>query len=128
MELFDGFPVKIGFSGPDWELENCATLARLHPGTFEVPAPEEAALVALGDLLRLHFLVTDPEINPDANAPRAERMWVEVCAPMTNGLLRGHLTNQPKFISTLDPGDVIEFRWDHVAQVYVKTSDPRHSK
>ncbi len=54
-------------------------------------------------------------------------MWVEVCALPNNGVFRGHLTNRPAFISSVEPGDVIEFMWAHVARIYVKDGDPRHT-
>ena len=127
MEIFNGFPVKSGFSGPGWELEDCVAVAAAHPATFEVPSPDEAALAQAGDLLRLHFLITDPEVTSDPQNPRAERMWVEVCDLPGNGLFRGHLTNMPGFISSLEPGDVIEFKWRHVAQVYIGAGDPRYA-
>jgi len=126
LETFDGFPVKSDFVGPDWVLENCAAVALLHPETFEVPSTAEASLVRIGDLLRLHFLLTDPATASDPDTPRAERMWVEVCSLATDHVFRGHLTNRPVHISSLEPGDVIEFMWEHVAQVYVKSGDPRH--
>lgn len=126
METFDGFPVRSGFSGPDWRLENCAAMAAANPATFAVPSPDEARLVKRGDLLRLHFLITDPGVAADPQSPRAERMWVEVCDLPGNGLFRGHLTNLPGFIASLEPGDVIEFAWEHVAQVHVRVDDPRH--
>jgi hypothetical protein len=126
MEMYDGFPVRTGFSGLGWELEDCVAAARERPETFEVPSANEASLVKLGDLLRLHFLLTDPETTSDPESPRAERMWVEVCTLLDRGIFRGHLTNMPLFIPSLEPGDVIEFTWNHVAQVYVRTGDPRH--
>lgn len=123
MEMFDGFPFKSGFSGSGWKLENCVAVAAKHPTTFKVPSPDEAMLVQLGDLLRLHFLITDPELRSDPQNPRAERMWVEVCDLPGNGLFRGHLTNMPGFITSLEAGDVIEFMWEHVAQVYVEADN-----
>ena len=126
METFDGYPIRSGFSGQGWELENCASVAAAHPATFEVPSPDEAGLVQVGDLLRLHFLITDAATISDPRSPRAERMWVEVCEVPGNGVFRGHLTNEPAFIPSLEPGDVIEFAWEHVAQVYVKAGDPRY--
>jgi len=126
LETFDGFPVKRGFAGPDWALEDCAAVALRYPETFEVPASAEASLVRIGHLLRLHFLLTDPEAVSDPESPGAERMWVEVCSLADDGVFRGHLTNRPIYIASLEPGDVIEFMWKHVAQVYVTTDDPRH--
>lgn len=116
MEMFDGYPVKSGFSGPDWELEDCASVAVSHPKTFKVPSLQEAPLVEIGDLLRLHFVITNL-VTSDPENPRAERMWVEVCQLAESGVFRGHLTNQPMYIDSLEPGDVIEFKWEHVAQV-----------
>jgi hypothetical protein len=124
--MFDGYPLKRGFSGPDWRLEDCVAIALANPDTFEVLATTEAELTQLGDLLRLHFLITDPALVQDPAGPRAERMWVEVCDLPGNGLFRGHLTNTSALIASLEPGDVIEFAWQHVAQVYVKAGDPRH--
>ena len=121
---YDGFPVKSGASGPGWELEDCIACHRSEPDTFEIPKPEERDLVAEGQLLRLHFVITEPPQTPDP--PRAERMWVEVCDVLDTGAIRGHLTNEPAYIASLSPGDVIEFEWKHVAQVYVTQDDPRH--
>lgn len=100
--------------------------AQANPGTFKIPGPEEAALAKLGDLVRLHFLVTDDGTAEEETCPRAERMWVEICELRQGGLFRGHLTNEPAVIRSLQPGDVIEFEWRHVAQVYIPLSDPRH--
>ena len=119
---FNGFPIKPGFKGQDWELEDCKKAHQKSPQTFEIPSDEEEQLVKVGQLLRLHFL-TGSLTN---DIPRAERMWVEVCQLLEDGLYRGHLTNQPKFIDSLNPGDVIEFRWKHVAQIYITKEDPRH--
>ncbi|MFC3685647.1 DUF2314 domain-containing protein [Hydrogenophaga luteola] len=120
MEEFDGYPVRKGFHGDGWELEDCVAAAKESPKTFKVPSAKEAPLVEIGDNLRLHFVITDPEVKADPENPRAERMWVEVCRLEQDGVFLGHLTNQPVFIESLEPGDVIEFKWNHVAQVYVK--------
>jgi hypothetical protein len=125
METFDGFPVKRGFAGPDWELDNCTVAASRYPDKFKIPDAAEAALVRMGDMLRLHFTLTDPSSLANPDMPGAERMWVEVCSLAIDGVLRGHLTNQPAFIESLALGDVIEFTWEHVAQVYVRLDDPR---
>ena len=72
-------------------------------------------------------MMTNPEVARDQRSPRAERMWVEVCAMPDHGVPRGPRTNAPAFIPELGPGDVIEFRWRHVAQVHVRAGAPRHS-
>lgn len=125
MEEFDGYPIRAGFVGSDWTLEDCAATAAAHPRTFRVPAAAEAARVAIGDLLRLHFMITSPQVTADPRNPRAERMWVEVCRLAQDGVFWGHLTNEPAFIASLEPGDVIAFKWEHVAQVLVKDSGGR---
>jgi uncharacterized protein YegJ (DUF2314 family) len=121
METFDGYPVRKGFAGPDWRLEDCAVRSKESPDTFEAPSEDEQSLVKVGSLLRLHFMITDPELMADSQNPRAERMWVEVCDAIREGVFRGHLTNEPAFIQSLNQGDVIEFKWAHVAQVLVTT-------
>ena len=125
METFDGFPLKRGFAGPGWVLEDCTAAALRSPETFKIPDVAEAALVRIGDLLRLHFMLTDPSSVANPDVPRAERMWVEVCSLSPDKMFRGHLTNKPVYIDSLAPGDVIEFAWQHVAQVYVRKDDPR---
>lgn len=122
MEYFDGFPIKVNFHGQDWELDDCKIAHETYPDRFEVPEDSEKELVVIGSLLRLHFIVTDTD---EVNAPRAERMWVEVCK-IDGDIFYGHLTNEPAVIKSLDPGDVIQFQWNHVAQIYVKKDDPRH--
>lgn len=123
---YEGYPVKPGFAGPDWELEDCVACHSSSPDTFEIPSPEEESLVAVGHLLRLHFVITGEEPLRDPDCPRAERMWVEVCDVLESGIIRGHLTNEPVCIPSLCPGDVIEFEWRHVAQVYVTKDNPMH--
>lgn len=117
MEEFDGYPVRRGFAGPGWQLEDCEALAGRYPDTFKLPSKAARARARVGSLVRLHFIVTDPEVTAEPGNPRAERMWVEVCEMSGNGAMLGHLTNEPACIESLEPGDVIEFLWRHVAQV-----------
>lgn len=114
-EHFDDYPVRRGFSGDGWALEDCEGAARENPETFKRPNAAELDAISVGDLVRLHF-VLQGEAAADPDAPRAERMWVEVCKREADRWL-GHLTNQPGFIDALDPGDVIEFMPRHVAQL-----------
>ena len=124
MDFFDGYPVKEGFKGDGWELENCKLTHEANPESFEIPSSDEASLVKIGDLLRLHFTLTGPF---EKGVPRAERMWVEVCM-IQEDCFYGHLTNEPIAIDSLTPGDVIQFNWNHVAQIYIRAGDPRHSE
>lgn len=114
-EFFDDYPVRRGFSGDGWSLEDCEAAARQHPETFKRPTPKQIDAIAVGDLVRLHFVLQGP-MAEDPDAPRAERMWLEVCKREDDRWL-GHLTNEPGYIDTLDPGDVIEFLPLHVAQL-----------
>jgi len=117
MQEFDGYPVRSGLSGPGWELEDCEAVATRHVATFQIPSRVALSSMRVGDLARLHFVITATEVVADARNPRAERMWVEVCRLHDDGTVWGHLTNAPMFIDSLDPGDVIEFEHRHVAQL-----------
>lgn len=117
MEEFDGYPVRRGFAGADWYLEDCEAVAKESPQTFKVPSNAARKKAKVGWLIRLHFIIANAEINADPLNPRAERMWVEICDMRDESAMLGHLTNEPVFISSLEPGDVIEFSWKHVAQV-----------
>ncbi|WP_342316689.1 DUF2314 domain-containing protein [Lysobacter sp. FW306-1B-D06B] len=114
---YDGYPVRAGFCGPGWELEDCAAIARRHRQTFEVPSAAALSGLKVGDLARLHFVITAPDVVADRRNPRAERMWVEVCKIHDDSSIWGHLTNEPALIESLAPGDVVEFAHRHVAQV-----------
>ncbi|MEM6503300.1 MAG: DUF2314 domain-containing protein [Cyanobacteria bacterium P01_C01_bin.89] len=125
------FPLKLGFEGIDWSLEDCHKAHQDHPETFEVPNVQEVEMCREGDLLRLHFLTWgygDQDVSDEeaASMPRAERMWVEVCQILSGRCFRGHLTNQPQCIKSLNPGDIIEFEARHVAQIYLRKGDPKH--
>ena len=129
MDEFDGYPIRRGFAGDGWQLEDCVATAALHPKTFKVPSVDEAPLVEIGDMLRLHFTITDPQVIADPENPSGERMWVEVCRLAEEGVFLGHLTNEPVFIDALDPGDVIAFRWQHVAQLDTpRAAKPRRKR
>ena len=117
MQEYDGYPVRPGFSGQEWELEDCQDMARRHGSTFKVPSGAALSRMKIGDLARLHFVITAPDVMADARNPRAERMWVEVCKVHDDGTAWGHLTNEPAFIGTLEPGDVTESAPRHVAQL-----------
>ena len=117
MEEFDGYPVRRGFKGEGWALEDVIAVSKQNPRTFKVPHPRNAKLVRVGALLRLHFVITDSSVTEEGESPRAERMWVEVCSVSEDGSFLGHLTNEPAFINSLEPGDVLHFEWQHVAQI-----------
>jgi hypothetical protein len=107
---------------PAWELENVEDAARANPRSFFVPSLEERRSQSVGDEVRLHFLPTDP--GPDL--PRAERMWVQIVEREgTPPRYVGTLQNQPTAITGLDVGARIPFGPEHIAQTFIRKSDPR---
>lgn len=105
-----------------WELEDVETAARNNQDSFFIPAREERNSQKIGDLVRLHFLLKEPKDD----APRAERMWVEIIKSKSLlGKYVGVLTNQPQYIRDLNAGDKIEFYPKHIARTIVKKDDSR---
>jgi hypothetical protein len=105
---------------PTWELEDVELAAQGSPSFF-VPKKDERFSLKAGAVVRLHFVLLDPA--PDA--PRAERMWVEVESVIGFGRYRGYLTNRPQSIEGLAQGDLIEFGAEHVARTLIDRDDPR---
>ena len=106
-----------------WYLNDVVAAARRKPDTFFIPCEAERRSCREGDLLQLHFVLSDPS----ENEPRAERMWVEVSERFEQGAsirYRGILTNEPVYIQSLKPGDLIEFQPTHIAQTTVSASHP----
>jgi hypothetical protein len=95
---------------PTWHLENADEIAAQHRYTFYKPSIDVIRKVAVGEVVKLifQFESTDPE------APRAERMWVIVDEIQPNGLFRGRLDNDPRYITDLRTGDLVEFRSCHI--------------
>lgn len=105
----------------DYSLENVAQTAEELPDSFFIPSLEERKTQQTGDMVRLHFVLTDP--GPDA--PRAERMWVEISEKSEDGTnFKGYLTNQPAHIDSLSVGDIVAFQVEHIARVIVKKGSP----
>lgn len=57
-----------------WKLEDIESVNKENPNTFFIPSLKERSSQKKGDLVRIHFLLT----NPKDGEPRAERMWVEI--------------------------------------------------
>ena len=70
-----------------WVLEDVEAAREANPDRFFIPSLEERKSKAVGDLVRLHFILTEQV----ENAPRAERMWVEITERTENGLIFFHL-------------------------------------
>lgn len=95
---------------PTWRLENADEIATQHKYTFYKPSSDVIRKVAVGENVKLifQFESTDPD------APGAERMWVIVDEIQPSGLFRGRLDNDPRYITDLQAGDLIEFRSCHI--------------
>ncbi len=104
------------------KLEDVEAAADEHPESFFIPPLQERRSQAVGDSVRLHFLLD----NPSEDEPRAERMWVIVTRAL--GLLRpyrGKLESNPLYISDLKAGDEVTFKPCHIARTVIKKGDPR---
>lgn len=95
---------------PSWCLEDASIKARDNKYTFYKPGPDVIRRVAVGEIVKLifKFETDDPE------APRAERMWVCVDTIGPGEVFAGRLTNEPRYIRDLKPGDLIHFTADHI--------------
>lgn len=96
---------------PVWYLEDLTKVALTHKYTFYRPSADVIAKVRIGELVKLIFVFK----SHDSKAPRAERMWVEVESINPSGEFMGRLTNQPRYIKDLVPGDLVTFDQRHVA-------------
>ncbi|WMJ71717.1 DUF2185 domain-containing protein [Cytophagaceae bacterium ABcell3] len=104
-----------------WELEDIELTAKENPESFFIPSKEERVTQKIGDEVRLHFIIK----NPEENYPSTERMWVRVTKG--KGLFSGYkgvLVNQPVYINGLNEGDEIHFKPKHIAQTIVKKDSP----
>jgi hypothetical protein len=105
-----------------WTLEDIEEASRINPDTFFIPTESERNDRVVGDVVRLHFVLS----NPAPGDPRAERMWVEIVdIDLPGSRYQGLLMNQPEYIKNLDAGDPVDFDPGHIARVLVKEGDPR---
>jgi hypothetical protein len=104
------------------KLEDVEKTAKANPDTFFIPSSEERKNQRIGDSVRLHFLLD----NPNNDEPRAERMWVTI--NQEQNMFRpykGVLDNQPVYIDDLKIDDEITFKACHIARTIIKKDDPR---
>lgn len=109
------------FSNKSWRLSDAQKLADEYPYTFHKPSPQAVALLRLGDEVKLIF---DFE-SSDPEAPKAERMWVEI-TEISERKFKGVLDNDPVYISDLKCGDPVSFEEKHITQLSI--DDPVPSK
>jgi hypothetical protein len=87
-----------------WKLRSGVQLSRAHPDTFWIPDPTERALIQPGVCVKLVFEMRDGF---------GERMWVDVIA-VGRRYAVGRLSNTPRGIPRLSPGELVRFRPEHV--------------
>ncbi len=92
-----------------WKLENAQKIADDFPYTFYKPSSEVVSQLKAGNQAKLIFQFE----SDDPEAPRAERMWVEI-TDVKDGKFSGCLDNDPAHIKDLKHKDPVEFSECHV--------------
>ena len=92
-----------------WKLEDAQKIADEFPYTFHKPSKEVVSQLKAKNQAKLIFEFE----SDDPEAPRAERMWVEI-TKIENSIFYGRLDNDPAHIKDLKYEDPIEFRECHV--------------
>ena len=106
-----------------WELESAEQRHADSSGRFQIPSRAERSALTEGQMVKLLFLF----LNQDAGKPilECERMWVTITSVSSDGYV-GRLESLPASSEVLRPGDLIEFRAEHVCSVFIKKDEPRH--
>ena len=94
-----------------YTLDNGEELNQEFPETFRIPPREERENLLPGELVKLIFRITLEEEQ------HVERMWVLVKERKDNGYI-GELDNDPYCTTELHAGVAVEFRPEHIIQVY----------
>jgi len=110
---------KSALETPTYRLENVEAIHRQHPRTFSIPRSEIRGSLKQGMLVKLIFLLD----APTEEGIDAERMWVQV-HKVVKDFYWGLLDNDPRYVTSLKSGDLIEFRPEHVAAIYAETGSP----
>jgi len=92
-----------------WKLEDAQKIADEFSYTFHKPSKEVVSQLKAENQAKLIFEFE----SDDPEAPRAERMWVEI-TEVKNGIFYGYLDNDPAHIKDLNHKDPIEFRECHI--------------
>ncbi len=92
-----------------WWLEDAQQIADEFPYTFYKPSPQVVSGLQPGNQVKLIFAFE----SDDPEAPRAERMWVEITERLGNRF-RGYLDNDPACITDLRHRDELEFEACHI--------------
>jgi len=92
-----------------WHLTSGVEVNRQHPDTFEIPSPEDKALVEPGDSVKAIFEMEEPE-------RWGERMWVDVVKVKRRHIV-GRLRNEPLGFPRLACGDKVKVKFDQVIDI-----------
>lgn len=95
----------------EYTLDDGEEINREAPETFWIPPRDERENLLPGELVKLIFRISLGEEQ------HVERMWVIVKERKANGYV-GVLDNDPYCTTELRSGEPIEFRPEHVIQVY----------
>jgi len=93
----------------EYRLGNGELRNQQNPRTFFIPTRAEREAVNPGELVKLLFEIVDPTDD----MPSAERMWVKV-TEAAGGRYIGELDNEPSALTSIRPGDRIEFGPEHI--------------
>ena len=88
-----------------WKLEDAQKIADEFPYTFHKPSKKVVSQLKAENQAKLIFEFE----SDDPEAPRAERMWVEII-DVKDGVFFGYLDNDPAYIKDLKHKDPIKFR------------------
>lgn len=96
-------------------LENVELVHRENPRTYSIPRSDQRYHLRAGQIVKLVFLLD----TPGEDMPHAERMWVEVKEVVGIHYV-GVLDNDPRYITNLKAGDIVEFGPEHISAVYLE--------
>jgi len=82
-----------------------------------IPSKENIDNLKIDDLIKLVLVM----YNKQRNGCRAERMWIEL-TDKKDGIFYGKLTNQPFYLKSLNVDDVISFKEENIAEIYIGES------
>jgi hypothetical protein len=99
-------------------LEDVILNNKQYPRTYLIPTPEEINNLHPGMLVKLVFVLEEM-----IDGCGAERMWVEI-TEINGNTFYGILTNVPRYLSTIEPGDTIQFSGNHIAAIYIEGKAP----
>ncbi|NQX64751.1 DUF2185 domain-containing protein [Paenibacillus alba] len=98
-----------------WKLDSAVEIHKESPYTFYLPSDQVISQLKVGDLVKLIFMATETFDN----GCQAERMWVEILERDETDF-RGKLANQPYYLSSLQHGDLIDFKSEHICSTQLE--------